>query len=268
MGPNESRLTLTPEQEEHVKTLLPEQMKEYFRELGCEQGAIYRDPYDHNMIHEVENFVPAPTSFTKRVLVDGKTLEFSGASELELEKNIGDYFRGEQAAREEGTTTTRQAAPIATESAEEIANRIELELRFKRGEIDTATYLRESGAVANYLREEGVDLESLRTATSDHFEKSWADATEEFMQTPEGQSWEGGEENKNIIGKIIADADLVGEPSAETLQRAVRFARENHMLVANPELERNRAITEADTPEKIREALGRSRDDYRSVYGR
>ena len=263
---SDSRIKLNASQEEHLKTLQPEEMKAYLRTVAESQQLVYRDAFDQNVIHENENPPEQPTQFTKRVLVDGKSLEFAGPTELDVERAIGDYFRGEQAARESGETTTRQAATTETESPEQIQNRVETELRFRRGELSVKEYIEQSGAVKEYLADQGVDMESLRQVSGQNFERSWASATEEFMQTPEGQTWEGGEENKNIIGKIIADADLVDEPSVDTLQRAVRFARENHMLVSNPELDRNRKIAEATTPEQIREALGAR--DATTIFGR
>jgi hypothetical protein len=267
-GPQDSRIKLTAAEEAHVATLQPEGIKEFMREVALRQNLVSKD-LDPNILIENENPPEQPTQFTKRMLVNGKTLEFSGASELEVERAIGEYFRGEQASREESVSTTQRTV-AAGETPAEVQARVELELKFKRGEISASQYIEQSGAVKNYLAEQGVDLEDLKVAVqhagSERFTQSWADATDEFMQTLEGQTWEGGEENKNIIGQIIADAELVDEPSADTLVRAVRFARENHMLVPNPELERNRKIAEATSPEQIREALGRA--DASTIFGR
>jgi hypothetical protein len=267
-SPEDSRIKLTAEQAAKVATMRPDEMKEYFRDIAVGQGLVTRD-LDPNLLIENEGVEAAPTSqmFTKRITVDGRTLTFQGDSELAVEQAVGDFYRGEQAAREDGTATTREAA-APTRTAEEIATKIELELQFKRGEIDTATYLQESGAVASYLASQGVSMDGLREASSASFEGSWKSATDEWMATPEGQSWIGGEQNMRTIGDIIAKFNLTDQPSAETLSRAVRYAKENDMLVENPQLTQRQKIEEAQSPEQLREALGRSRDDYRSVYGR
>src|ERR1700674_3315988 len=157
MGPNESRITLTPEQEKHISEIQPEEMKEYLRTIAESQWLIYRDAFDRNVIHEVENPPLTPKGFARHVFIDGKEVLVGAETELALERQTGDVLRSAKAAREEEMRPTRQTTTEAAPSAEEAAARVELELRFKRGEVDTETYLRESGAIASYLADQGVD---------------------------------------------------------------------------------------------------------------
>jgi hypothetical protein len=47
------------------------------------------------------------------------------------------------------------------------------------------------------------------------------------------------------------------EPNVENIAAAYQYARENDLLVANPEIEAHNAISEANSVEDIRQALGR-----------
>jgi hypothetical protein len=269
MGPNESRITLTPEQEKHISEIQPEEMKEYLRTIAESQGLIYRDAFDHNVIHEIEGATPVQSApVTKRILVDGKSLEFSGTTELDVERAIGDFYRGEQAARENGETT-RQAAPTATGSAEQAAANVELELRFKRGETSAKDYIEQSGAVDEYLESRGISVENLRVVSSERFEQSWSDATQEFLNGPAGSDWPGGNENLEIIGQKLRELGLVdAEDKVAALAEAYASMKTSGEVQKNPEIERNQAIASANSPSELKELLSQGRAEYHTIYGR
>jgi hypothetical protein len=263
-SPDDSRIKLTAEQEAHVATLDPESMKSYFRDLAVSAGYVSRD-LDPNCLIENEGVESKSAQFTKRMTINGKTVEFAADTELAVEQQATEYLKSLQASREEEIPATRQAT-VETESAEQVQNRVELELAFKRGTLSAKEYIEQSGVLDGYLRDHGVSIESLQSASATHFEQSWKSATDEWMATPEGQSWIGGEQNMQTIGEIIAKFNLTDQPSAETLSRAVQYAKENNLLVSNPEVDRNRAISEATTPEQLRAALGRG-PSFDSIYG-
>jgi hypothetical protein len=262
---NDSRIQLTPEQEKHISKIQPEEIKQYLRTIAESQGLIYRDAFDHNIIHEVENPTLAPTRFTRNVRIDAREIAVEADSELELERKVGDMYRGAQAVREEeAATTTRQAAPTATESAEQIANRVELELAFKRGTITTQEYLERSGAVTEYLEKQGVPIEDLREAvqekSSTRFEKSWANATQEFLNSREGADWPGGNENLEIIGQKLQQLGLTdAEDKVQALAQAYAAMKQSGTVQENTELTQRQKIEEATSSNQIHEILSGSR---------
>ena len=93
----------------------------------------------------------------------------------------------------------------------EAAEKAELELKFKRGEVSSDEYLAQSGAVKNYLEAQGVPLDELRDRLQEdrhrEYEGSWATATTEFLQS--GNDWPGGERNKQILGMKIQELGLL-----------------------------------------------------------
>jgi hypothetical protein len=124
-------------------------------------------------------------------------------------------------------------------------------VRFKRGDIDTATYLGESGAMSEYLESQGVSMDALRATTGAKFEASWASATDEFLASPAGQDWPGGEENKNLLGRLIEESGLTGQPSAETLAAAWAHMKENNLTLDNPDNAYAREMSEAQSAAEI-----------------
>jgi hypothetical protein len=266
-SPENSRIVLSPSETEHVKTLLPEQIKSYMREIALRDHLVSED-LDPNILIENLNPPERAAQFTKAITVNGRTLKFEGDSELAVEQAIGDYLRGEVAAREEATTTTRQAATtVATESAEQVAERVELELQFKRGTISASEYIEKSGVLDTYLQSRGVSVEDLQEVTqqrgSERFERSWADATSAFLNGPEGADWPGGDANRDTLGRIIVQEGLFdAEDKVQALAAAYAFAQEHKLLVDNPETK----IASANSVDDMRRALGRS-PDYSSIYG-
>jgi hypothetical protein len=147
-------------------------------------------------------------------------------------------------------------------SAEEKAA---LQLQFQLGQIDAATYIERSGAIANYLEKQGVPLPVLQEAVQEKqeekFAHNWSDATSTFIaRHPE---WPGTEANRQALGKFIIENNLIdGDPLA-AMEAAYRHARENNLLVTNPivaaraqEAEQAEKIANATTPEELRHLVG------------
>jgi len=263
----EPRIVLTPAQEREISEMSSqEMMKAKMREFAENQGLIYRDAYDRDVIHEVANPPEYSAQFTKSVTVNGKTLEFSGATELDAERALGNYLRGQIASHEDGSATTRQEATTVTESAEQAAAKVELELKFKRGEISARDFIEQSGAVDEYLESRGVNIESLQTVSNQHFEQSWAAATKEFLNGPYGSDWPGGDQNREILGMTLQRLGLEdAENKTEALAQAYESMKERGEVQENKELTMRSKLEEATSSDQIREILGRPQHD--SIYG-
>ena len=111
--------------------------------------------------------------------------------------------------------TQQVAAPVvpvvdvAKEAELEAIRQVELEAKFKRGEMSTADYLEQSGAMSAYLAKQGIPVESLKATVERNADavetQSWADAVEAFKQSPSGASWPGGDKTVMVMNdKIFA----------------------------------------------------------------
>jgi len=184
------------------------------------------------------SLVRAELELFKQVFADNP----AGATRDERGRFVSDAGRGKQ----------DEAAAQA-----EIVRKADLELKFKRGDISTADYLAQSGAIEQYL---GVSAEDLRAAATEKSHQrvtnDWATATTQFMNTPEGRTWPGGEANKEKMAEILEQ--MGADPNAENIRRAYKYMQDNNLLVASEydvEAERNRRINDARTPEEMKEAV-------------
>jgi len=221
------------------------------------------DPYDCNILHVREEAASA-TRFGAKVTINGKVHVAEGATQAEADAKIAEVIRGATThlRDDQGRFTNDQGRAdeaAAKAAAQELVRKSDLELKFKRGEIDTATYLAESGAVSDFFAKKGIALEDVeaaaQTAAGERITQSWAEATTEFMNSPEGQIWPGGEANKLKMLEVLSAMNATDAPNAENLRRAAVYMRENNLFVGNPEAEREQAILDAKTPEELSAAL-------------
>jgi hypothetical protein len=93
--------------------------------------------------------------------------------------------------------TTAAAAKKEAEAA--TARKAELELNFRSGNITAAEYIEQSGAMSEYLASQGVPLDQLKQVVEqtqmNSEAQSWADAVEDFKNSPAGNDWPGGDGN-------------------------------------------------------------------------
>jgi hypothetical protein len=261
-NPNDSAIKLTPEQELEVSKMFPDQMTEYFRNLAVEQGLATRDYYSPDALIPTVN--PQPKSFAKAVTINGKKFVLEAATEAELVQAETELYRqllSAAPASETKTVEQTQARDesgrfVAQDDGTAVANDAELRLKMMRGEISVDEYITQSGALDSYMRENfGLDREAI---SGKKFEQDWATAVQQWL-SGDGVEWPGGEANKKILTDIIAQNDLMGsEDKIEALNKAYQFARENNLLVPNPELEARRGIAGANSPEEIRAAAHRA----------
>jgi hypothetical protein len=240
-----------------------DQIKSLYAEKAVREGLVVRDIYDPSVL--LVNDAAAPTKFTKTIKVDGGTkLLFEGDNEIELEENISDYFRAlaphEPAEKADAPHETPRDASGRFISENEVVAKAELELKFKRGEIDTAEYLAQSGAVDDYLKSQGVSIDELKASVeqtrNENRENSWKQVTQEFLSSPEGADWPGGEANVKIASRLLEENGLVDSPSVENLAAVYRHMKENGLVVENPELVRATKISEAKSFSEVQAALG------------
>ena len=152
--------------------------------------------------------------------IGGRDFEFTADSEAELDQMILNAYRIAYSVREDAAATeTVIVDPAAEARAAEVAAaaeavaKAELEQKFKRGEISAADFIEQSGAVRDYLANQGVPIESLKAtvkqAQNTEVTQSWEAASAAFLQSSAGANWPGGDQNKNLIGLKVAEMGLV-----------------------------------------------------------
>jgi hypothetical protein len=270
-SPNDSRIKVTRSLEDSIAEATNiEQMKVILREEALRTNLIVPDAINSSVLHEVD--VAAPRRFAKTVEIGGIKKTFEGDSELEVEREYGAFLKEtfsqpvdttEQPRNERGQFVAEQAKLDEAAQAE-LLRRSEIELRFKRGEIDSATMLRETGAIKQYLNDQGIDMAALQDASASKLRQSWEAATEEFQQTEEGRRWPGGQSNFKTLGEVLISMGAADQPNSENIRLAAEYLRENDMLEESPEVAAGDKIKSANSVEEIREALGRSS----SFFGR
>jgi hypothetical protein len=212
----------------------------------------------------LENFRdPAAASgrVSRVVKIRGVDQTFSASSLLELEKEIGAALQAAATVVERGTQPRDPTSGQFVSKDLNAVEAYELEMKMKRGEITVAQFLAQSGELARHFDQLAkdrlnLDPEAVRSA---NFQKSWASAAEEFLNSEAGKDWPGGEANKEILGQILHENGLDNQPSAETLARAYQHAKEHGLLVANPELvKREKERFESATSAEEINALARA----------
>jgi len=241
-------------------------------ERAVSAGLVQRDIYDPNVLIPVEQ--PVPTALAKVVRVNGVVHTIEGKNETELAQNEAKLFRaifegrvdedGDILLEQEQSTPARRDAATGRFVAEqhddadaqalEAARQAELELKFKRGELNTSDYLEQSGAIERVLAAKGIDVSLLQTASAvkieEDFENDWASAVESFRERH--PDWIGGEENKNLLGSLIAENNLnEADDKLQALEDVYAFAVQNNLLVETLESK----IAAANDPTTLRQIL-------------
>jgi len=253
--PENSAIRVDAALEEKLKGASFEEIKAHLANAAVQQQLAVPDAYDSSVLLPTDLANAAPKKVGKVVRLNGVTHSLIADDEAGLLAQENALYRQ---AKQPAATVELAAQPRNERgqfvSAEDPAARAELELAFKRGDVSAADYLQRSGAVAEYLEKQGIPLEDLQASVAEKqgqkFEQSWADATEEFKaRHPE---WIGGDRNRNIIGKIIAENNLVdAEDKVAALELAYSHARENDLLVENPDTAYQRELQEARSAEEI-----------------
>jgi hypothetical protein len=199
----------------------------------------------------------ASGTISRTIKIAGVDVTFSDSNLPALEAQISAALQ--TAAANGGGTQPRGADGKFTSRREmSLAEKTELDLKFRRGEISTPDFLKQSGALdeafATMAKAKlGVDVEELEK--NRQTQNVWAEATQKWLNSPEGEKWDGGDGDENLrrVREIIIANGLENSPSVQTLSQVVKFARENHLLVP-PAGTTEKAITDARSPEEISSA--------------
>ena len=282
MSDDASAIKATPSVEAEINAAQSvSQISEILHRAALDQKLYEPDPYDRDgKDWSTMRIVPQPAqqaaqtaALSKTITVNGITYALTGTAE-DLTRLETELYR---AALQTKTAPSQEQPRDAAsgrfveqhvDDAAETNRLADLQLRFQLGQLDAASYIRESGAITSYLNEQGVDIDALKefsaTKQTERVEKSWASATEEFLQGA-GASWPGGTANQQKIGEVLLQMDAAESPSAENLARAFAYMRSNG-LIDNTESQTHEAISSARTPEELREALGYRGDS--AMWGR
>ena len=186
--PENSALKLTTEQEEHVNALVTaDEIKSYLASVAAgEQGSapiVMRDRYSPDVL------IPLPTgdprrakAYAKILVINGQkhTIEAATEQELLVAENelMCRTFEGQLAVNNDGAQPRDENGRFTRIDDGDPSAKVELELKFKRGEIGADEFLARSGAIDRYLEDTGVPVEEMRQQA---FTQKWAKATESFF---------------------------------------------------------------------------------------
>lgn len=275
------QLKVTPQMEKEISNASPDEIKDIIHQALVDQGLAVRDSFNPSILLTATPR-PEPKKFAIAI-----TDPATGKKEF-LEADSQEALNALQLQwyREHPPTTTQQdntprgkdgrfqkqtpADPDAVHQ-QRVFDVTQLELKFKRGEINAADYIQQSGALAQALEAElGMPLDEVK----EHFQerqgqkevKSWSEATEKFLNSAEGANWPGTEANKTTLGQIIQTfqtedgtllADLQDKQEAITI--AWNYMQEHPELIKeNPELVQRDKISKATSRLEIDEILGRN----------
>ena len=159
--------------------------------------------------------------FSRTEVIGGREFTFEAASELELERMVNNALKVAYAIQPTDdvivTEPVVDAAAVQKAAEDRAVFMVDLETKFKRGEISTAEYLEQSGAMDEYLEKKGIPIDKLKNSITQNeytqFEQSWAQATEEFKNSPAGADWPGGNKNRDMLGMMLNQLNLVDAPN-------------------------------------------------------
>lgn len=180
----------------------------------------------------------AEKTVTRVEVINGREFTFEGANDAEVDQMIINAYRVVGAV----VPPAEVAAPAATveqpkqKTAAEIeAERAELELKWKRGEISVNDYLQKSGAVETYLESQGIPVSGLKAAVAQteaqRYTQSWADAGAQFLKIANAQYWPGGERNRHLLEMKLAALGLTDAPDKlEAIKTAVQSLHDEGLI--------------------------------------
>ena len=160
----------------------------------------------------------AAQTFESVETIGGKEFTFKANTQAELDHMIANAYKVAYAVQPTERVIEQVIDPAVAEkqaadkAAADAAAKTELELKFKRGDITASDYIEQSGALASYLERQGIPLADLKKAVETNrgndYEKSWQEASADFVKTSAGADWPGGEKNLEILGLKIVSMGL------------------------------------------------------------
>ena len=195
----------------------------------------------------------ANQTFTRTEVIGGKEFYFEAASELEIERQVLNAYKvayNVQQPVERAEPVVDQAAVAAAAEAEVLAS-AELERKFRLGEISAKAYLEQSGAVDEFLKNQGISVESLKNVVETNaaaaVQQSWAEASETFKNTV-GADWPGGVKNRALLGDKLAAMGLVdAEDKVAAMAQAWAAMKQTGAYFENGDAPVAAAVSTVDT---------------------
>jgi hypothetical protein len=266
--PENSALRIDADLQKALETASFEEMKEALHTASTRQGLTVPDRFSPDILIPTELADAAPKTFAQRVTLDGKPYFIEGDSPEDLKQKVADFVRAQtqpatqqqqQPRDEQGRFASAEQHPVAVDAAK----KAELLLQFQLGQIDAATYMEQSGEIADYLAKQGVPLEEVKQIVEEkkdaRFEQSWSDAVSEFLQSPAGRSWPGGQRNLEIAQALLAANGLAeAADKVDALHAVFEHMKANDLLAENPEVVARQQIGQATSFEAVVEAARRS----------
>jgi hypothetical protein len=229
--------------EELSKANSPAEMFAAERNYFLRHGATMPDNSGKLDLSNFQDPAAAAPTVSRIVKIRGVNRLFAAGDILTLEKEIGAAL---QAAAADDSTSNRGAQPRDSATGQFVsrpepnpAEMYELEMKMKRGEITIQQYLNQSGELARAFDELsrerlGIDPNAVKAA---NFQKSWASAATEFLDSEAGADWPGGDANKEILGLKLAELGLMdAEDKVGALTTAYEHLKAYGGLQPNPEL--------------------------------
>jgi hypothetical protein len=260
-------IKLTPQQEAEVAQLpSTAEIIRYMHERQIEQGLIKPDNFDargenYYAFQAVDQ--PQAKSVAKSVTVNGVKYIIEGATEDELVSNELALMK-KLFGQPSGTEPQRDSAGrfVRQPSQEELDGREAQRILDEQAAREAATIDPAAAALAPSvvaaLRAAGIDPDALRTFTetqrAEAYTQSWADAATAFGEKhPE---FPRGEENKEILGRIISDNNLMdAADKLQAMEAAYAYAIKHKAFVEPSEEVEARQIAEAQTPAELQALL-------------
>jgi|SRR5712664_1403410 len=241
-----------------------EDLRALLERATLRSGIADRDPQTGQFVRRdpltpADQVIPddADKQITKTEVIGGQEFTFTGTA-LDVEKAIGDAYKVAEALKTTqppASVTPRSVrAKTPAESEQEVLDRTEARLALIRGEIDIDEYMGRTHAVETFLAEKGFDVDA---AAADQFESSWAQSVQTFLRdTPEGQTWKGGQKNMEIIGNLLRSHGLVDAEDKVAALRAVAAEMRSKGLEFDGDVTPEQMIEATDkaTPQEILEA--------------
>ena len=232
---------------------ITEVMRQRALELGATKDSINPEVFHYEHMQRPDEATGG--TFSREIMIHGAPKVVVSDSELGLERAIGKAYQ-EATAADSGTQPRGADGKFTSRRELNLAEKTELDLRFRRGEISAPDYLRESGELErsfNIFAKEKLGVDPDELATNQQTQDAWRAATEQWLKSPEGETWQGGgdgDENLRRIILLIEANGLQDSPSVETLNRVVNFARQNGLLVPRAGTTKD-AIASANSAEEI-----------------
>jgi hypothetical protein len=226
-SPSDARLKLTPEEEAKLITMDHNEMIGYLHQLELDKGLVVPDILNESVRHEITPVETKQADEIKQMTIDGVVVR---GTQAELDGFMRAAFvkaqqqQDDAPARDTNGRFVKTADQGKNDEAEALkaAAAADLTLKFQRGEIPPSEYLKQSGAMDEYLASKGIDVNAHQKQLQDgqKYEQSWAQATADFKQTEDGKHAPYGPGFAEVIGEKLIELGLDDSPSVASLQKA------------------------------------------------